>query len=358
MKAPNLKAPDGKLYGLERSNRKPEDFWGKNQFNSTFPIALCCYMRDKGIKPVYLTLDDDLKIVPVHNKIGFEDVFGTKNRDVHFSFEDDFKEYRKYLHDELDNTDLITSYENKELNHLEIKQTVLPDTSTNRLEEEHWGCEIVFRPNSFIYACLSAYTRLAKERTKILKTLKPLLVFDDWENKTELISKHKLILNWLGYFLVTFKSYQKPFVIQQVWKTEGQSPHLAERCFDVFIWSDFASLAIPFIKTVDRKKEQASRYFRACARIVRCLCELFRSGTIRSDLIFHKMDLGLQTDKEFSINGNFTSGILQASPRFLSPVLGSTVLKEIILEDGQLNLQPERRFDATVSFACSHLFSK
>ena len=138
-----MKAPHGTLYGLEKSNREPKDFWGKNQFNSTFPIALCCYMRDKGIKPVYLTLNDDLKIVPADNKIGFEDVFGTSNKNVYFAFEDDFKEYRKYLHDELDNTDLITSYNNKELNHLEIKQTVLPDNSTCRLHEEHWGCEIV-----------------------------------------------------------------------------------------------------------------------------------------------------------------------------------------------------------------------
>ena len=66
-------------------------------------------MRDKGIKPVYLTLNDDLKIVPADNKIGFEDVFGTSNKNVYFAFEDDFKEYRKYLHDELGNTDLITS---------------------------------------------------------------------------------------------------------------------------------------------------------------------------------------------------------------------------------------------------------
>jgi len=353
-----MKAPHGTLYGLEKSNREPKDFWGKNQFNSTFPIALCCYMRDKGIKPVYLTLNDDLKIVPADNKIGFEDVFGTSNKKVYFAFEDDFKEYRKYLHDELDNTDLITSYNNKELNHLEIKQTVLPANSTCRLHEEHWGCEIVFRPNSFVYACLSAFRQLKEDKARILKTLKPLLTIDNWENKAELISKNKLIINWLGDFLVNFNKVQKPFVIQQVWKTEGQSPRLADQCFDVFIWSDFASLAIPFIKTVEGKGEQASRYFRACARIVRCLCELFRSGTIRSDLIFHKMDLGLQTDKEFSINGNFTSDILQASPRFLKPVLGSAVLKEIINNDGQRNLQPERRFDATVLFACSHLFSK
>jgi len=44
------------LYGLTNSNR---DFssayaWGKNQFNSAFPAALACYMRDKKIPAVYV----------------------------------------------------------------------------------------------------------------------------------------------------------------------------------------------------------------------------------------------------------------------------------------------------------------
>jgi hypothetical protein len=44
------------LYGLINSNR---DFsspyaWGKNQFNSSFPAALACYMRDKKLPAVYI----------------------------------------------------------------------------------------------------------------------------------------------------------------------------------------------------------------------------------------------------------------------------------------------------------------
>lgn len=42
------------LYGIENSNRNFADpyYWGKNQFNSSFPIALTCYMRDQGLSPV------------------------------------------------------------------------------------------------------------------------------------------------------------------------------------------------------------------------------------------------------------------------------------------------------------------
>ncbi len=42
------------LYGItpSNSNRHGADLWGKNQFNSTFPLALCLYMRDSNIPPV------------------------------------------------------------------------------------------------------------------------------------------------------------------------------------------------------------------------------------------------------------------------------------------------------------------
>ena len=30
------------LYGISASNRTNMDLWGKNQFNSSFPIALAC----------------------------------------------------------------------------------------------------------------------------------------------------------------------------------------------------------------------------------------------------------------------------------------------------------------------------
>ena len=42
------------LYGItpKNSNRTGEALWGKNQFNSAFPLSLCLYMRDKGMSPI------------------------------------------------------------------------------------------------------------------------------------------------------------------------------------------------------------------------------------------------------------------------------------------------------------------
>ena len=44
------------LYGLSNSNRDFSDsyYWGKNQFNTSFPMAMACYMRNRGIPAVYI----------------------------------------------------------------------------------------------------------------------------------------------------------------------------------------------------------------------------------------------------------------------------------------------------------------
>lgn len=44
------------LFGIKQSNRDytKADTWGKNQFNSSFPAALACYMYSKELKVVYI----------------------------------------------------------------------------------------------------------------------------------------------------------------------------------------------------------------------------------------------------------------------------------------------------------------
>ena len=51
------------LYGLNENNssRVGADLWGKNQFNSTFPLSLCLYMRDNDIAPVTVDASDGVQ---------------------------------------------------------------------------------------------------------------------------------------------------------------------------------------------------------------------------------------------------------------------------------------------------------
>lgn len=38
-----------RLFGLDKTNRdfSKKTSWGKNQFNSSFPASLCCYLASK-----------------------------------------------------------------------------------------------------------------------------------------------------------------------------------------------------------------------------------------------------------------------------------------------------------------------
>lgn len=56
----DFKDTDPKLYGINHSNRNGDDLWGKNQFNSTFPVSLMCFMRDGKIPAAYLSVTREI----------------------------------------------------------------------------------------------------------------------------------------------------------------------------------------------------------------------------------------------------------------------------------------------------------
>ena len=143
------------LYGIEQSNRAKKDFWGKNQFNSTFPVALACYMRDKGIKPVYISLSPDFEII--NTEVSFDEIFRTTlpNKDLNFCFESKYDPYQVFSREDIGGIDLVLKDTNDNfITPLEIKLTVLPDDGTSKLNEALWGSELVIRPATTKYAAL------------------------------------------------------------------------------------------------------------------------------------------------------------------------------------------------------------
>lgn len=77
------------LFGLERSNRDFEDkeAWGENQFNSSFPAALACYMHSKGVNPICLSAEASTKVV--QSDLSVEALLGIDplSSNTFFSFE-------------------------------------------------------------------------------------------------------------------------------------------------------------------------------------------------------------------------------------------------------------------------------
>jgi hypothetical protein len=80
------------LFGLSNSNRDflQKDSWGKNQFNSSFPASLACYMHSIQVQPVYIKLNSSLGTT--HDKISVTELFGEVplSDKLFFAFESNF----------------------------------------------------------------------------------------------------------------------------------------------------------------------------------------------------------------------------------------------------------------------------
>lgn len=363
MSPKNSTDPKPTLFGISNSNRTFADFWGKNRFNSSFPAALACWMRHQGINPVYIHTSEG-NIVASDSKISFDEVFNSsaKNEVLRFDFESKFAEFQNYSHDPLEAIDLVIKEGDETRRALEVKLTVLPDQTTFTKSEELWGCELVVRPVSVIYAALTIYHSLVDKKTEALALLqKTALDIGDWTNVSEIASHREAILNTLEKFLDTFSDHQVPLILQPIWKTNGKRPDLADQAFDVFVWSNmalcrlFLNQAKAEAEAATGKSNKVSRHLRASTRLLRCLHDLFTVGKMRRSEI-SKMSLGNQTDKEFSASGAVTNQYMQ-HPRLTSPKVHKSALSEIILHGGEKLLSPERRFDATIFFTAMELFA-
>lgn len=343
------------LYGITNSNRDFSDpyYWGKNQFNSSFPVALACLMRDRHINAVYLRIDKKRNII--HDELPIDDLFGSKlpNKNLYFSFESRFEPYRKFVHDELVAIDLVVKNAQTEdfINPIEIKLTTLPDNTTDGLKEDHYGCEVVIRSPTMRYMALSMARNLEKHFKEIQSIFEPTcLKMRNWDNPDEIRNKLPDILHALEHFISEYRKHEKPLLMQPIWKTIGKSPQLADNCLDIFVWSDFALTRLFMDSALEKEATKISRQQRAAVRLARFLFEVTRAGKVFQEPIYDGMSLGNQTDKEFAISGNRTHHYMKCD-RLTKPIIRKKEIKDVILGGGQKWLSPERRFDAIIYFS-------
>lgn len=345
------------LYGISSANssRAGSDLWGKNQFNTTFPLSLCLYMRDKSINPVSIICAKG-KIVTNEQQWNMQEVIGPEN--TYYCFEKSFDNFSGFYRDstQIDKIDIVATRNHEDVQPLEIKLTVLPDISTASQPDDLWGPEIVVRPVSSAHAMMSLAYQLRKEEHKslrhdIISALKTgYNKINDWNNISEILKKSDALLKSLREALKHAESIQLPFLIQPIWKTIGQSLVLSKQCFDVFVWSDVSVMMIPLgipKSQIGQNKDKVPRMLREIARHVRALYDILVTGDYNYGSIYKGMPLGSQTDKSFSVPGRVTRNYM-THQRLHSPCFSREVLGKLILNSGQLELKPERRFDAAV----------
>jgi hypothetical protein len=335
------------LFGLRRTNRDfaQRDAWGKNQFNSSFPAALCCYLAAKEIEANYLSISQrQFRAV----SLSISEVFGIAPDDdqTYFAFESQYTPYQKYVIGSIPRTDLVIQRESSGecLAGLEVKLTALPDNTTCDLSDAAYGSEIVVRPDTIVYLACSIAACLEQD----LDDLVPDLPIADWSNARLVLPYIDRIVTTIADISLHLEKQQSAFLIQPIWKTIGKSPELAENCLDVFVWSNGGfGYFIAQIANRDPAANNITRQTRTAIWLYKMLHELKTQGRFNHTRIIDELSYNTKNDKAFASAGNVTNRYMQC-PRLTTPVIRKTEIKNIILGGGQQLLSPERRFDAII----------
>ena len=341
-----------RLFGIKKSNRNftQKKSWGKNQFNSSFPVSLSLYLSHKNLENNYLILGDDLKVE--HSFISTTKLFGInpKSENIFFAFESIHNPFQPFVIGSLPRVDLVIQDLNGRcLSGIEIKLTALPDSTTCDFPENKFGTEIVIRPDTIVYLACSIAQNF-KDKTNDLKVYFPEKFnrITDWSeinNVLPFIKEMVSILDTISYNIIDF---QKPIVMQPIWKTENKSPELTKNCLDMFVWSDLGLMQL-FLDAGREKKEltKINRQVRTIVWFFKMLFEFSKSGQFDHYRIIDELSYNTKNDKAFAVSGIVTHPYM-SSENLTKPRISKEELKNIILGGGQNLLSPERRFDAII----------
>jgi hypothetical protein len=342
------------LLGIEHSNRDftNSEYWGKNQFNSSFPAALACYMHLKGINPIYLTLNQKLQVV--HSQIPVKTLFGLQpfSKDLFFAFETQYSSYAPYIVGNVPRADLVTLNRgvvpNQMLKALEVKLTALPDNTTCLLTDAQYGCEIVVRPDTIVYLTLGLAEAYRNQRNILFNQFDPIAKkINDWEEINQVLPYVRAMADAIDKILLSNLNQQIPILMQPIWKTVGKSSVLADQCFDIFVWSDFAFTRL-FTNTARRENlKTINRNLRSVVWLFKMLYDFSVNGSVNFSHIIDRLTYNTKNDKAFAVAGAVTNPYMKCN-ELTTPRIHKNAVKEIILGGGQNFLSPERRLDAII----------
>lgn len=346
------------LFGIVHSNRdfSLKDSWGKNQFNSSFPAALACYLYAKGMKAVYFTANSDMEKVITGISVDELYQINPLGENAYYSFETQYTPFQKYVTGNIPRNDLVILSNGQCLTSLEIKLVALPDNSTCGLTENEYSSEIVVRPDTIIYLACSFISALRDDRNKLNELLGSVCnQIEDWTEPSNVLKYTYEIYKAIKRVVAASYMNQIPIIMEPVWKTEGKTSKLADHCLDVFVWSNCGMLLLfmpsenDFITNSEGTQvlKSIGRHERTMIWLYKMLKDYADNGRFDGKRIIDEMSFNTKNDKAFSSNGLRTHPIMTC-PELLNPRIRKKEIKNIILGGGQNLLSPERRFDAIV----------
>ena len=275
-----------RLFGLQKCNRdfSKKNSWGKNQFNSSFPTALACYMSKQEIYPVFLRVNEKLRVI--HQQVSVAEIFGLDYKDdnLFFAFERDYLPYQEILLNIVPRVDLVTidTRSNRCLSYLEIKLTALPDHTTCNLEDQNYGTELVVRPPTIVYLAASIAKNYQNSNHLLIQHLNPTCSqITDWTLAENVLPYIADLITAIKGILTECINNQTYLVMQPIWKTEGKSAKLHRNCLDIFVWSNLAFAQL-FINAAQAEinVNKISRHKRCLLWLVKMLYDFAKNGTL------------------------------------------------------------------------------
>lgn len=340
-----------RLFGIDFSNRdfNNKETWGKNQFNSSFPASLGCYMHSKGLNLKYIVMDETFKNQVIEKPVS--EVYNTDplSSDTFYAFETQYTPYQKYYIGSLPRIDLVVQNKNGDcLSGIEIKLTALPDQTTFNLAEDKYGSEIVVRPDTIVYLACSILDMFSDDLQYLYSLLAPIeLRIEEWTNAKNIIPYIADICDFFKKLVELKKDKQNPILIQPVWKTLGKSPRLSNNCLDMFVWSDLGMLGLFTPKSPD-ELTNINRHTRTMIWLFKMLLDGSKNGQFDGGKIIDELSYNTKNDKAFATSGMISHKIMSCS-ELAKPRILKSEIRNIILGGGQNLLSPERRFDAIIS---------
>lgn len=351
-----MKVIEPGLFGQDHNNSSRDYtqsyYWGKNQFNSSFPASLVAYMSYKGIRPVYLITDENNKVR--HTYISGEELYGINplSDSAFYNFESSFPAYDKFYTGDREKIDLVmldTSMSDTPLIGLEIKLTALPDSTTKSMTEDKYSCEIVVRPPTinFIACSICNSFKTMEEKDILRQMLNSVPRINHWEEPEEVLPQYEKILDAILKISTFLNNKQTPLIVQPVWKTKGGKSILSDDCLDVFVWSNLA--VIQMCNRMDStSRVRITRPMRTIIWLYLMLLEysgVYGQFDYRRIVRLHSYNIA--NDKAYALSGTQTYEFLKCE-ELTHPRISKHEIKNIILGGGQNLLSPERRFDSVI----------
>ena len=338
------------LFGQKHSSRdySQAKYWGKNQFNSSFPASLVAYMYSKGLNPVYLCTNKENKLE--HKYITGKELLGIDplSDEAYYNYEAGYSAYEQFYTGDREKIDLVMvdRHTNDNLIGLEIKLTALPDNTTRTNTENQYSCEIVMRPPTICFLACSICEVYKNKEENLRELLKGVPQINHWEDADSVAPHYHEIENTVIRIAKDMWMKQKPLIVQPVWKTKQGKMILAEDCLDVFVWSNLAVLQMCLTNNTVFGSS-INRFQRTIIWIYRMLFDYVSYGKFDYVTIIKNHSYGNANDKGFSIPGTKSFKFLHCK-ELIHPRVKKEEIKNIILGGGQNLLSPERRFDAVI----------